>query len=124
MLLVLRGRGNSVNRALDVAAGQEGERITSIHGERRILRLHPLPLARLVTLDLERSDGLAEEQSPGAEVGVAAAPETADLLVLLRSVLGVLHVPEVVLHDMSTRVNEPQISYAMKGYTSLLRSYR
>ena len=68
VLLVLRGRSNSVDRALDVAAGQEGERITCIHGERRILRLHPLPLASLVVLDLQCSDGLAEQESPRAEV--------------------------------------------------------
>ena len=95
--------------APDVPAREQVQRVARVDGQRPVLRLHPLPLARLVTLDLERSDGLAEEQSPGAEVGVAAAPETADLLVLLRSVLGILHVPEVVLHDMSMRVNEPQI---------------
>ena len=98
-----------MDRALNVAASEEGQGVACVDSERAVLWLHPLPLARLVTLDLERSDGLAEEQSPGAEVGVAAAPETADLLVLLRSVLGVLHVPEVVLHDMSMRVNEAQI---------------
>ena len=68
MLLVLRGRGDSVNRALDVAAGQEGERVAGVYGERRILRLDPLPFAGLVVLDLERSNGLAEEECPRAEV--------------------------------------------------------
>lgn len=86
-----------MDRAPDISASQERQGIARVHSESSILGLHPLPLARRVVLDLQRGDGLAEEQRPGAEVGVAAAPETADLDVLLGRVLGVLHVPEMVL---------------------------
>lgn len=68
VLLVLRGSGDSVDRALDEAAGQESERVAGVHGERRVLRLDPLPLAGLVVLDLERRDRLAEEKSPRAKI--------------------------------------------------------
>lgn len=68
MLLILRGCGDSVDRALDVAAGQEGERVAGVYCERRILRLDPLPFAGLVVLDLEGSNRLTEEERPRAEV--------------------------------------------------------
>ncbi len=86
-----------VNSALDVSASQERQRVARVDGERAVLGLHPLPLARLVVPDLERRHWLAEEKGPGAEVRVPAAPETADLLVLLGRVLRVFHVAEVVL---------------------------
>ena len=85
--------------ALDVSARQERERVTRVDGEWAVLGLHPLPLAGGVVADLERSDGLAEEEGPRAEVGVSLAPELADLGVLLGRVLGVLHVAEVVLRS-------------------------
>ena len=86
-----------MDRAADVSGSQERQRVARVHSKRPVLGLHPLPLARRVVLDLQRRDGLAEEQRPRAEVGVPAAPEAADLEVLLGRVLGVLHVPEVVL---------------------------
>ena len=85
--------------ALDVSAGQERQRIAGIDCERAVLGLHPLPLARLGELDLKRGHGLAEEQSPGAEVGMSTAPEATELLVLLGGVLRVLHVAEVILRE-------------------------
>ena len=50
--------------ALDVSAGQERQRIAGIDCERAVLGLHPLPLAGGVVADLERRDGLAEEEGP------------------------------------------------------------
>ena len=106
--------------ALDVAAGEESERVARVDGERAVLGLDPLPLARLVVPDLERGDGLAEEERPGAEVGVALAPEAADLEVLLGRVLGVLHVPEVIL---SCKLGMIEDEGERAGRASLLRSY-
>lgn len=68
MLLVLGGRGDPVDRALDKAAGQERDRVAGVHGERRVLRLDPLPLAGLVVLYLERRYRLAEEERPRAKI--------------------------------------------------------
>ena len=97
-----------VDGALDVSPGEEGERVARVDGERAVLGLDPLPLVRGVVPDLERGDRLAEEQRPGPEVRVALAPEAADLEVLLGRVLGVLHVPEVVLafHLVPVNVRE------------------
>ena len=47
-----------VDRAPDISASQQIQRITRVHSQRPILRLRPLPLARLVVPDLQRSDGL------------------------------------------------------------------
>ena len=88
-----------MNGAPDVSAGQERERVAGVDCERAVLGLYPLPLARLGELDLKRGHGLAEEQSPGAEVGMSTAPEATELLVLLRGVLRVLHVAEVILRE-------------------------
>jgi hypothetical protein len=85
-----------MDRAFDVPAREQVERVARIHGERPVLGLDPLPLARRVVLDLERRDGLAEEERERAEVGVPAAPE-AELRVLLGCKFAILHVPEVVL---------------------------
>ena len=54
--------------AAHVTSRQEAERITCVHGERRVLRLDVLPLARFVVLDLKRCNRLPEEKSPRAEV--------------------------------------------------------
>ena len=81
-----------MNRALDVTGRQERKGITRIDRERAVLGLDPLPLAGGVVLDLERGDGLAEEQRPRTEVTVALHPELPDLLVLFWRVLGILHV--------------------------------
>ena len=115
--------------ALDVAAGEEGQRVARVDGERAVLGLDPLPLVRGVVPDLERGDRLAEEQRPGAEVRVALAPEAADLEVLLGRELGVLHVPEVVLRAPTSckrAVVEGKGGTKLGGgrRTSLLRSYR
>ena len=96
MLLVLRRHRHAVDRAPDVAARQEVERVARVDRDRRVLRLHPLPLVRERVLDLQRGDGLAEEEREGAEVGVPEGPGL-DLRVLLRGALAVLHVAEVVL---------------------------
>ena len=88
-----------MNGAPDVSAGQERERVAGVDCERAVLGLYPLPLARLGELDLKRGHGLAEEQSPGAEVGMSTAPEATELLVLLGGVLRVLHVAEVILRE-------------------------
>ena len=53
-----------MNGAPDVSAGQERQGIAGVDSQRRILGLDVLPLASLVVLDLECSDGLAEQQSP------------------------------------------------------------
>ena len=86
-----------MDRALDISPGEERERVARVHRERPVLGPHPIPRACGVVPDLERRDGLAEEQRPRAEIGVALAPEPAELRVFLGRVLGVLHVPEVVL---------------------------
>ena len=84
---------------LDIARSQERQGVARVDGERAVLGLYPLPLARLGELDLKRGHGLAEEQSPGAEVGMSTAPEATELLVLLGGVLRVLHVAEVILRE-------------------------
>ena len=88
-----------MHSALDVVRRQQVERVARVDGERRILGLHPLPLVRLVVLDLKRGNGLAEEQSPGTEIGVTTAPETADFQVFFGRILRVLHVAEVILDN-------------------------
>ena len=83
--------------ALDVVRRQQVERVARVDGERRVLGLHPLPLAGDGVPDLQRRDGLAEEEREGAEVGVPTAPQT-ETSVLLGGEFAVFHVAEVVLH--------------------------
>lgn len=53
-----------MNGAPNITTRQERERVACVHGERRVLRLDRFPFAGLVVLDLERGDGLAEEEGP------------------------------------------------------------
>ena len=57
-----------VDRALDIPACEERERIARIHRDRAILRLNPLPFPRLVILDLQGCDWLTEEEGEGAQI--------------------------------------------------------
>ena len=50
-----------VNGGLDVISSQEGQRVTRVDGETSIQRLGPLPVSRLVVLDLERRNWLTEK---------------------------------------------------------------
>lgn len=91
--LIWRRQRDTVNGRLDVVASEEAERVASVDSEAPIERLGPLPLARLVVLDLECRDGLAEEKSDGAQIRVAGRPETiGKLLLLVLAEFGVLHV--------------------------------
>jgi hypothetical protein len=56
--------------ALHVSGSEELQRIARIHGQRRILRLHPLPLVRRRVPDLQRRDRLAEQQCEAAKIYV------------------------------------------------------
>ena len=82
--------------APDVPTREQVERVARVDGERRILGLHPLPLASDGVPDLQRRDRLAEEEREGAEVGVPTAPQ-AETSVLLGGEFAVFHVAEVVL---------------------------
>ena len=57
-----------MNSALHVAAGQERESIAGVHGQGGVLRLDPLPLVVDWVPDLERGDGLTEEEGETPEV--------------------------------------------------------
>jgi hypothetical protein len=52
-----------MNGGLDVISSQEGQRVTCVDGQTSIQRLSPLPVSRLVVLDLECSDWLTEKES-------------------------------------------------------------
>jgi hypothetical protein len=54
--------------ALDITTSQELQSIAGVDGQGGILRLNPLPLVRVRVANLERSDGLTEEESEGPEV--------------------------------------------------------
>lgn len=83
---------------LDISACQETQSVAGVDGETAVEGLSPLPFTSLVVSDLQRSNGLSEEESDGAEVGVAARPQAVvELLNLLGCELGVLHVPQVRL---------------------------
>lgn len=83
---------------LDVAARQEAQGVAGVDCQAPVEGLGPLPVPCLVVSDLQRRDGLPEEQGDCAEVGVSERPEAvAQLLELLGRELGVLHVPEVRL---------------------------
>lgn len=96
--LVLGGQRDAVDGRLDVVARQEAEGVTRVDRQAAVQRLGPLPVARLVVLDLEGRHGLAEQQRDGAQVRVARRPEAvgqlADLLLVEPAVL---HVPQVGL---------------------------
>lgn len=83
--------------ALDVSSSEVRQCVARIDGNRSVLRLNPFPFACLMILNLQRSDGLSEKQSPRAEVGVALHPVITDLLIFLGCVLGVFHVAEMIL---------------------------
>jgi hypothetical protein len=53
---------------LDITTSQELQSIAGVDGQGGILRLNPLPLVRVRVANLERSDGLTEQESEGAEV--------------------------------------------------------
>lgn len=108
MLLIFWWGGYAVNGAADVASGEEIERVTGVDRNGAILRLDPLPLARLVVLDLEGGDGLTEQKRERSKVGMATSPK-AELRVLLGRELGVLHVPKVVLALLLVAVDLLQV---------------
>lgn len=96
MRLVIRRRVHAVDAALQVAARDGAQRVADVDGDGRVLRLDPLPLALRVE-DLQRRDGLPEEEGDGSEVGVPWCEERADALVLLGRARLVVHVAQVVL---------------------------
>jgi hypothetical protein len=57
-----------VHGAADVPARQERQRVARVDGQRRVLRPDPAPLVVHRVADLQRGDGLAEEQREAAEV--------------------------------------------------------
>lgn len=96
MALILGRERNTVDRRLDVVARQETQRIARVDGQAAIERLGPLPLARLVVLDLQGGHGLAEQQGDGAQVGVARGPQAVGQLSDFGLIeFAVLHVSEV-----------------------------
>lgn len=68
MLLILRRHGDPMNRTLHIVSGQERESVAGVDGQRSVLRFSPFPFVSLVVADLERCDGLAEEQGEAAQV--------------------------------------------------------
>lgn len=96
--LVLGRQRHAVDRRLDVVARQEAQRVARVDRQAAVQRLGPLPLARQVVLDLQRGDGLAEQERDGAQVRVARGPqavgELGDFVVVE---FAVLHVPQVRL---------------------------
>lgn len=109
MALVCGREADSVDRGFDVASSQEAEGVAGIDGQASVEGFGPFPLAGAVILDLQRSDGLTEEQSEGSEVGVAPGPETVGELLNLRGCeLFVLHVSEMgfVVRVPAVRIDE------------------
>jgi len=96
VLLVFRRRNDSMDGTLDVAASQEGDRIARVHGKCGVLGLDPLPLVMDGVADLQRCDGLTEEQGEATEICVGADPAIADCRVLLRGEFCVLHISEMI----------------------------
>ena len=96
MAVSLGVKTNPMDRRLDVTPRQETKRIAGVDGQASVEWLGPLPLARLMVLDLETCNRLSEEQRDRAKICVAVRPDaifqSADLL----SREGrVLHVPQV-----------------------------
>ena len=92
-----------MNTRLNQTASKRGQGIACVDSDCPILGLHPLPLASAVAANLQRSDGLAEEQGERAEVGVPTAPE-AKFRVLLGRELAVFHVAEMVLGEGAMKI--------------------
>ena len=103
-----------MDRALHISSSNKRERITSIDCQSGVLRLHIFPFASAVILDLQSGDRLAEKQSPRAKIcqmcqaevrvfrrssrtSMTLQPELRELKILFRSVLGILHVAQMVL---------------------------
>ena len=85
---------------LDIVASEEAEGVARVDGQAGVERFGPFPLARLVVLDLQRSDRLTEQESERAKIGVAVGPKSialGQLLLLCLGKLAVLHVPQVIL---------------------------
>lgn len=60
------------------------------------MRLDPFPVTGVVITDLQSSNGLAEQEGEGSQVGMTLG-QFLDTFIVLRSVLEVHHVTEVVL---------------------------
>lgn len=63
-----------VDGGLDVVSSQERQCVTRVDGETPIQGLSPLPVSRLMVLDLKCSDWLAEKESQCAKVGMPIRP--------------------------------------------------
>lgn len=57
-----------MDRAQDISACQERERVTRIDSQSSVLRLGVFPFSGLVVLDLKGGNWLTEEESPRTEV--------------------------------------------------------
>lgn len=88
---------------LYVAGRQRRQRVAGVDGDCGVLGLDPLPGA-LVVEDLERGDGLPEQQRHAAQVRVARRVQLADPGVLGRAARRVVHVAQVVLALVVVRV--------------------
>ena len=64
--------------------------------------LHPMPLLVHRVTNLKSGDGLTEEEGKAPEVAVSTDPDLANLLVLLRRELAILHVTEMILENIRT----------------------
>ena len=68
MSLIVRRGVDTMNRRLEEVASQSLQRVADVDRDGLVLRLDPLPLVVDWVPDLERGDGLTEEEGETPEV--------------------------------------------------------
>jgi hypothetical protein len=94
-----RSPTHAVNGGFDITTSKVTESVAGVDSQTTVERLDPLPLARKVVFDLQSSDGLPEQKSDCAEIGVPWGVQRfglEEVFPLLWAVGAVLHVTEVV----------------------------